>query len=392
MIITVSQYGNLLKGIIESEPIVARLTVRGEIAEFKRSSDICWFTVKDEFSRMGCFAYNVKENLQVGEVIVITGTPSYYQKSGNLSFYVSEIKRENRQGDNLLKLLKLKEKLEAEGLFAKKREVDRFAAKIGVVTSPTGAAVRDIINVAGRRNPGVSIVVFPCKVQGEGASEAIAEGVRYFSQSDVETVIVARGGGGKEDLNAFNDEALVRAIYCCEKPVISAVGHEIDYTLCDFAADLRAPTPSAAAELATVDMGEALSYISSLTERAKNAVKNRLEDYEFKLNSLLKSCRGLNEQRLFEARARLSLLSERAKTVLLTDLKDSEAELNRLTHLAEAYSPMKLLRKGMAALSVGGEDATEELLQEGVVVSGRMRNLSFDAKVIKTEYIEECEL
>lgn len=387
MIISVSQYGNLIKGIIDSEPIVSRLSVRGEVAEFRRSGESAWFTIKDEFSRMSCFCFTLTGELPVGETVVVTGNPSYYPKSGNLSFYAASVTRENKRGDLLIRLNELKNRLEKEGVFENRRQVNRYAPEIGVVTSATGAAVRDIIEVAVRRNPGVSITVFPSKVQGEGAAESLKSGVEFFSASDVDTVIVARGGGSKEDLTAFNDEALVRAVFACKKPVISAVGHEIDYTLCDFAADLRAPTPSAAAELATVDMALVKDELQDLILRAQTVVRNLIPDAEAEISSSARYAGEVFRRRLSETEAKLDSLKNRAVSAVNAAYSDEGKKLGSLCALSEAVSPMKLLRKGFAALSVNGETLTEDKLAVGTIFDARMRDAAFTAKI--TEVIRE---
>ncbi len=382
MIISVSQYGNLIKGILDSEPILCRLSVKGEVAECKRSGDAIWFTIKDEFCRMSCFSFTYKDILQTGETVVVTGSPSYYVKSGNLSFYAQEVKPENKRGDMLARLLELKNKLEKEGVFSNNRQVDRYAKKIGVVTSTTGAAVRDIIDVAKRRNPMVSIAVFPSKVQGEGSADSVRMGVEYFSHSDVDTVIVARGGGSKEDLTAFNDEKLVRSVYECSKPVISAVGHEIDFTLCDFAADLRAPTPSAAAELATADIAEVKESLVYLTQRAGTLAGSMLAEVSEDIRYELKYAGEIFKGKLSGAEANLRTLGHRAFSAVNVKQDGVEKRLDGLMSLAEATSPMKLLRRGMAALSVNGRDLNENELSVGLEFDARMHEKRFTARVI----------
>lgn len=293
MILSVSQLNNLIKGILDSEPMLSKLMVRGEVSQIKTVRGYCYFTIKDETASADCFCLENKNIPAVGRTVIVECTPSYYTVNGRLSFYVSTFIPEDKEGALYAAFIALKEKLAGEGIFdeGRKRKIDIYTERIGIITSAQGAAVRDIINVVRRRNRSVDLVIYPAAVQGETAASELKEGINYFNgRADIGTVIIGRGGGSYESLNCFNDEELVRAVASSVHPVISAVGHETDFTLCDFAADLRAPTPSAAAELATVDAEKLKADIKGLLNAATRAVNNKMDCEKSRVFYLTKKC------------------------------------------------------------------------------------------------------
>ncbi|MCL2751590.1 MAG: exodeoxyribonuclease VII large subunit [Firmicutes bacterium] len=257
-VIGVSQLNEYLNGVIDSEDLLKGIGVRGEISNFKQSGASAFFTLKDAESRIECYFYNYREaaaNKSApdpdGMLAVVTGNPSFSPRSGRLMFNAREIEAAG-QGDLFKQFIALKERLEKDGVFSRQIPLPKDVRKIGVVTSRTGAVIRDIVSVARRRDPSVHIVLMPARVQGTGAEAEICEAVRALDASGIaDVIVVARGGGSFADLAPFNTEAVARCVAACRTPVVSAVGHETDFTLCDFASDLRAPTPSAAAELVT---------------------------------------------------------------------------------------------------------------------------------------------
>ncbi|MEG2159380.1 MAG: exodeoxyribonuclease VII large subunit, partial [Clostridia bacterium] len=261
MLITVTQLNNFLKGMIDCESMLSSLSVQGEVCNYRLSYDSVYFSLKDGTSQIDCFSFLSEKNTfaQVnldGMQIIARGRINFLQKTGKLSFFINQIESTDKLGESYLRLLALKKKLEKEGCFARelKKTINK-AQTIGVVSSAKGAVIADIFQVATRRNPSANIILYPVKVQGLGADTEICEGIDYFSNSsDVDVVIVARGGGSAEDLSVFNAESIVRALNRCCKPTVSAVGHEVDFTLCDLAADARGATPSEAAELVTNDI------------------------------------------------------------------------------------------------------------------------------------------
>jgi len=264
---TVSQINSYLKNVIDDDVILAGFFLEGEISGFKpHSSGHCYFAVKDEESSVNAvmfkaFAVQLGFAPENGMKVIMYGRISAYEKTGQTQFY-AEMMEPLGKGALFAAFEQLKNKLEKEGLFARKRSIHKNPACVAVVTSQTGAAIQDIISVTARRAPNVKVVVVPALVQGDGAAKSIAEAIKIVNDwGKADTLIVGRGGGSVEDLWAFNEEAVARAVFASKIPVISAVGHETDFSICDFAADLRAATPSAAAELAVPDVRVRLGYI-----------------------------------------------------------------------------------------------------------------------------------
>lgn len=254
---TVSQVNMYIKNMFVRDYALRQLRVKGEISNCKyHSSGHIYFTIKDQSSQLSCVMFatytrGLTFRMKEGQSVIVSGNISVYERDGKYQMYAMSVTQDG-VGRLYEEYEKLKKRLLAEGLFddSKKKKIPRFAQKIGVVTAQTGAVIQDIRNVSYRRNPYVQIILYPAKVQGKDAHKTIIKGLQYFEKTDVDTVIIGRGGGSIEDLWEFNQEALAYAIAACTKPVISAVGHETDTTIADYAADLRAPTPSAAAELA----------------------------------------------------------------------------------------------------------------------------------------------
>ena len=292
--LTVTQLNSYIQQLVRSDPLLRNLEVRGEVSNVKlTTTGLLFFTLKDEQSVIQCTMF--EEEVQTLPMIpyegmhaVVEAYLGVYIKSGQ---YRLTVKRLKMQGIGPLyeRFQALKEKLEREGLFAesKKIPIPKNARTLGIVTSPTGAAVRDIIQISCRRNPGIQILIAPVQVQGIHAAEEVADGIRLLDSVDeVDTVIVARGGGSIEDLWAFNEEAVVRAVAGCHKPIISAVGHETDITLCDLAADFRAPTPSAAAECAVTALAEQLAEIQRIKDVIRFQMKRRCDEQRNIVDSL----------------------------------------------------------------------------------------------------------
>lgn len=261
--VTVSQINRYIKNLFVHDYALGRVAIKGEVSNCKyHSSGHIYFTLKDPASSLACVMFSSQRRglgfrLEEGASVVVRGNISVYERDGKYQLYAQSITREG-VGRLYEEYEKLKKRLLSEGLFEeqRKKQIPRFASKIGVVTAETGAVIQDICNVSYRRNPYVQIYLYPARVQGDGAAETIIRGIRYFEKTDVDTIIIGRGGGSIEDLWAFNQEELARAIADCGKPLISAVGHETDTTISDYVADLRAPTPSAAAELAVYSWRE----------------------------------------------------------------------------------------------------------------------------------------
>lgn len=348
MTLSVSQLNNYIKGLFDFDGTLDNVTVCGEITNVKAYSRGWYFSLKDEVGAINCFTYATEVQPVSGTMAVVFGKVNYLVKSGSVSLYVKRITLSDNKGAAYLQFLQLKEKLDKEGLFseARKQPVPHCCAKVGVVTSATGAVIHDITNVCLRRQPFTQIVLYPVKVQGVGADKEICQGIRYFSDSDVDVVIVGRGGGSNEDLSVFNSEDIVRAIAACNKPVVSAVGHGVDFTLCDFVADRRAVTPSEAAEFVTIDVVEARERVRYLLDKATVAVNNLIaDDQHFVVNTV----RRLNIQVSHKAevqKAAVFRTIEHMRDVVESRLENTAARIQKYTATLSASNPTRLLQRG----------------------------------------------
>lgn len=352
-ILTVSQLTGQVKRLLESN--LPRLWVQGEVSNFTaHSSGHLYFTLKDAGSQLRCVMFRgAAQTLRVfpqdGMQVLAQGDVTVFERAGQYQLNVQQLQPAG-QGELALALERLKRKLEAEGLFdqARKRPIPAFPQSIGIVTSPTGAAIRDIVKVARRRWPGIELILRPVPVQGAGAAEEIAQAIGEFNDYGlVDVMIVGRGGGSIEDLWAFNEEAVARAIAGSRIPVISAVGHEVDFTISDFAADLRAPTPSAAAELAVPSRDEVQCKLDDSRERLALALKGMVETYRSRIGSLRRS-HGMNIMRSMvdQRRQLLDSLAARANGGLLRSLQAASFRVSRLGALLEALDPKAVLGRG----------------------------------------------
>ena len=355
--LTVGELNRYVKMLMDNDALLSAVSVRGEISNLKyHSSGHLYFTLKDGDAEIAAVmfrsaAMNLKMVARDGMQVVAFGRVSVYEKSGKCQLYVSAM-LDNGIGALQLEYERLKKQLEAEGLFDKdkKRPLPRFPKCIGIITSPTGAAVRDMINVTGRRWPTAKILLYPALVQGEQAPASLCAGLDLLNAIEAcDVIIIGRGGGSIEDLWAFNDERVVRRVAASETPIISAVGHETDFTLCDFAADLRAPTPSAAAELAVPDrdemrirLDELLGRIENSTLRTVNAKRERLLNVANRLELLSPSGRLMLEKKeLLRKKTALEQRIERIVGKRREELSIASAKLvatNPLAVLARGYS------------------------------------------------------
>ena len=287
--ISVSDVNNYIKNIFDAEYLLQNIFIYGEIGNYSVSNGIAYFNLKDDNNVLQCVLFNAKmfKTPNVGDMVLLKGSVSYYAKGGKLSFNAVSI-QEFGKGLLYEKFIELKNKLESLGYFEldRKKQIPKFVKKIGVVSSETGAVIQDIINITKRRNDCVDIILYPVKVQGVGAEFEIAKGIEFFNSNynEIDCVIVARGGGSLEDLQPFNTEVVANSIFNSKIPVVSAVGHETDYTICDFVSDLRAPTPSAAAELVVFDKTFCLKNILSKNESMMFNFINKLKNYYSTLN------------------------------------------------------------------------------------------------------------
>lgn len=330
--------------------------VKGEVSNCKyHSSGHIYFTLKDTKGVIACVMFagsrtGLSFRLEEGQMVVVGGTVDVYERDGKYQLYAKAITLDGA-GFFYQQFEKLKKELEEMGMFAEeyKKPIPRFAKTIGIVTASTGAAIRDIVNIARRRNPYVQLILYPALVQGDGAKNTIVEGIAYLDRFGVDVIIIGRGGGSIEDLWAFNEECVARAIFACQTPVISAVGHEVDVTISDYVADLRAPTPSAAAELAVFDYQ---SYRYTLEEKQRMLVQKMLGKIELSRGKLKqaeiqlryvgpKNKVFMQRQRLFDLEGQLERLMERKVVV-------ARHQIEVLAERLDGGSPLKKLGKGYA--------------------------------------------
>ncbi|WP_295159148.1 exodeoxyribonuclease VII large subunit [Selenomonas sp. AE3005] len=360
---SVSEVNRYIKELLAREPVLSGMQVRGEISNYKQyPSGHCYFTLKDASSALKCVMFRSRAQYlrfkpENGMQVVAGGSLSVYERDGVYQLYVDSLMPEGT-GDLAVAFEQLKKKLSAEGLFAeeRKRPLPAFPQKIGVVTSSAGAVLRDIYRVSKRRWPAVQLVLYPVQVQGTEAAGQIARGIEFFSRTyPVDVIIAGRGGGSMEDLWAFNEEVVVRAIAAAQVPLISAVGHETDYTLADFAADVRAATPSQAAELAVPDRAEVRRQVLALKAQLTRQMQKEIADRRWRLENLLASRALRNPQQLLsEKRQRLDYLLENLQAQLSLGLQGKKHRLDILLNRLAAINPTAVLRRGFA-LAVKGD-------------------------------------
>ena len=362
---TVSQINRYLKNIIEAEPFLTDIWIKGEISNFKAHySGHLYLTLKDENSTLRCVMFKsdaagLKIRPEDGMKVLVRARISVYEAAGSYQAYIREMKSDGL-GDLYVAYEQLKAKLEKEGLFDEKykKPIPKYPEKIGVITSATGAAVQDIKNILGRRYPVGEMVLYPSLVQGEDAPADIVRGIKYFNEKyPVDVLIVGRGGGSIEDLWAFNDENVARAVFESRVPVISAVGHETDFTICDFVADLRAPTPSAAAELAAVPIYEIASELAYFDEKLKTLMSGIISEKRQRTSFFEKDkIIGRLENALAAKRTSCDTAFE--KIYLLTKNKTDalRAELAVTAARLDGASPLKIMEKGYIAAVKDGRN------------------------------------
>lgn len=348
---TVSRVNNYIKRLLDSKPVLNNIWVKGEISNYKRhSSGHIYLTLKDEGSVLKAVMFRgAAQSLDFepadGTKVVAHGRISVYEAGGSYQLYIEDMTLDGI-GDLYREFEKLKEKLSSEGLFDEqfKKPIPKYPQRIGVVTAPTGAAVRDIINVITRRYPIAEILIYPTLVQGVGAKESIVKAIEYFNvKKNVDTLIVGRGGGSIEDLWAFNEECVARAIFASDIPVISAVGHETDFTIADFVADLRAPTPSAAAEVSVPSTAELSRLTDIYKTRMTSSVTSRIDVYKRTLSRLIPR----NPQdKINELSQKLDMRVQTLEQVYKLNVNEKKRKITECYAKLDALSPLKTLTRG----------------------------------------------
>lgn len=355
-IYSVTQINSYIKNMFSQDYLLHSVYVKGEVSNVKyHSSGHIYFTMKDSAGTLACvmFAGNrsgLKFTMKEGQQIICGGSVDIYQRDGKYQLYAKEIKLDGT-GALYEKYEKLKAELEDMGMFSAeyKKAIPKYARRVGVVTAKTGAAIQDIINISGRRNPYVQLVLYPATVQGEGAAETIVNGIRALDRDDIDVIIVGRGGGSIEDLWAFNEEIVARAIFECSTPVVSAVGHETDFTIADFVSDLRAPTPSAAAELTVFSITEFDIRLSNTEEQLKRQIQNCIQGKRTLLERYRLSIEKKNPEAVIrEKRMQYLRTFERLSDLMKGIIANKRHEYELLIEHMRAISPLEKLSSGFA--------------------------------------------
>lgn len=392
---TVKQVNLYIKNMFTQDFMLNRIYVKGEVSNCKyHTSGHIYFSLKDESGTIACIMFasarsGLSFRMREGQKVVVLGSVNVYERDGKYQLYANEIILE---GAGLLyeKFEALKQELEEMGMFAEeyKQPIPKFAKTVGIVSAPTGAAVRDIIQIASRRNPYVQLILYPALVQGEGAADSIVRGIRMLEKQNVDVMIVGRGGGSIEDLWAFNEEKVARAIFECRVPVISAVGHETDTLISDYVADLRAPTPSAAAELAVYDHRQVSEQMEAFLSRMRRQMRlktmlerRRLEQLELRLKHTHP------QQKLNENRQILQELENCLRDRMQMILEENKHRLAIYTEQIDGLSPLKKLSQGYSytELADGENVRSVQQVKDGQEISVYVTDGKIKARIVEVE-------
>ena len=366
---TVGQINNYIKNLIGNDYLLKNVTIKGEISNCKyHSMGHIYFVIKDESGSMPCvmFKGNVSTGLRFrledGQSVYIQGAVNVYERDGKYQLYARRIALdEDNKGKLFAEYEKLKQRLYDEGLFdfEVKKPIPKFPKKVGIVTAQTGAAIQDIRNIATRRNPYVQLILYPAKVQGEGAAETIVRGIETLDSMNLDTIIVGRGGGSIEDLWAFNEEIVARAIYAAKTPIISGTGHEVDNTIADYVADMRAPTPSAAAELAIPDVMSVIREVRSQRNQLDRGIMSRLNETRLRLQNLKTRLDGQNPGKIVNDRQQyLASLADNLNSLMNNKFTSYQKRFEVALARLDGLSPTAKLKGGFGYITSDGEPVT----------------------------------
>ena len=394
-IYTVSQVNSYIKNMFAQDFALNRISVKGEVSNCKyHTSGHIYFTLKDGGSAMAAVMFagqrkGLAFRLQEGQQVVVSGSVDVYERDGKYQLYAREITLDGA-GDLFKRFEALRNELEEMGMFDAqyKRPIPRYAKRVGIVTASTGAAVRDIMNIARRRNPYVQLILYPALVQGEGAKYSIVKGIETLDAMGLDTIIVGRGGGSIEDLWAFNEEMVGRAIFACRSPVIAAVGHETDVTIADYVADLRAPTPSAAAELAVFDYAQFEAQLEYYRQRLFRAARRDTEKMRYRCGEYRYRLQMKHPQKkLDDQRQRAADLESRLERNIKDALTENQHRLALLSGRLSGLSPLEKLSQGYGFIA--GEDGRKissvHQVEPGRQITVHVRDGKILAEVKRTE-------
>ena len=376
---TVKQVNAYIKNMFTQDFMLSRIYVKGEVSNCKyHTSGHIYFSLKDESGTIACVMFagqrgGLSFRMSEGQQVVVFGSVNVYERSGSYQLYAREIRLDG-EGRLYERFQALRRELEEMGMFAPeyKKEIPAYAGRVGVVTAPTGAAVRDIMNISARRNPYVQLILYPARVQGEGAAESVARGIHMLERQGVDVIIVGRGGGSIEDLWAFNEEIVARAIFDCTVPVISAVGHETDTTIADYVADLRAPTPSAAAELAVYDFRQVQSQMQETDLKLKRLLCQKIQLARMQLRQYVTRLKVLHPRYQLQERQQLLVeYEERLKRCMEGKIQKERHRLALYIEKMKGLSPLKKLNLGYAYVEdeKGNSVRSVQQVRKGSVLS-----------------------
>ncbi len=398
---TVKQVNAYIKNMFAQDFMLNRIYIKGEVSNCKyHTSGHIYFSLKDESGLIACVMFagsrsGLSFRMRDGQQVIAGGSIGVYERDGKYQLYAKEILLD---GAGLLheKFEALKKELAEMGMFAPeyKQPIPKFVQTVGIVTASTGAAGRDIINIASRRNPFVQLLLYPAQVQGEGAAASIIRGIHVLERKNVDVIIVGRGGGSIEDLWAFNEEAVARAVFECRVPIISAVGHETDTTIIDFVADMRAPTPSAAAELAVYDYRDVKQVLGEKRERIKRQMLSKIEKERARAaQAALKLKLSHPRQKLFNNRQYAADLENKIRTLLEEKLRTSRHRLAIYAERMKGLSPLSKLSQGYSYIENSRKENIKSVLQveKGEILQVYMTDGVVQAKVCGVEEQGLCE-
>ncbi|NLC19112.1 MAG: exodeoxyribonuclease VII large subunit [Clostridiales bacterium] len=353
---TVSEVNYYIKNMFMRDRFLNNIYVKGEVSNCKyHTSGHIYFTLKDQHGQLACVMFagqrrGLAFRLEEGQSVIVLGSINVYERDGKYQLYANEIVLDGL-GILYERFERLKKALEAEGLFdpSHKKPIPMFPKRVGIVTASTGAAIQDICNISRRRNPYVQLILYPAQVQGQGAAESIVRGIKVLDRMGLDTIIIGRGGGSIEDLWAFNEEIVARAVYECKTPIISAVGHETDFTIADFVADLRAPTPSAAAELAVNDLNVFLNTLREYKRKLDREMQQHLNQSKNKLKEFrLRLYYASPSYQIKQKRQYIVELEQRLQLLIKERIREKRHRLELYITKLEGLSPLSKLSKGYA--------------------------------------------
>jgi len=375
---TVSQVNSYIKNMFVQDFALRKISIKGEVSNCKyHTSGHIYFTLKDQGGTISAVMFagqrkGLKFQMQEGQQVVVSGSVDVYERDGRYQLYASEIKLDGT-GDLFERFVKLRDELEEMGMFSAeyKQPIPKYAKTVGIVTASTGAAIRDIMNISSRRNPYVQLILFPALVQGAGAKMSIVRGIRTLDEMGVDVIIVGRGGGSIEDLWAFNEEVVARAIFDCTTPIISAVGHETDVTIADYVADLRAPTPSAAAELAVFDYRQFGEQTQMYRQALTRSMERRLDRKRYQLEQCRLKLKLYDPAyQIREKRQRLADMEDRLRALMDRRVLDCRHRLALASGRLQGLSPLEKISRGFGFVT--GEDGkrieTVDTVKKGQVI------------------------